>query len=200
MKPLLTRSSPHRARDPREVPLTPAAQQPEIVALEKQRAALESRLAETLARKQRAKKPTNAKRTALDRARDLVSGGYIPGVDSAAELRATAEEEMVLVRAIAEVETQISDVLARLSLEVSQNFQPDHIAALRQLDIALASVSDAVGALHGIQARIQAAGYHPRSDILPAAIPRSAYLVGKSQAFGSEAATFRRWLIAKFGE
>jgi hypothetical protein len=190
-------------RDPREVPLQPIAENPDRAALTAQVAIMEGRLAQTVARRERALQAGNAppvKRNVLDRARDLARGGTIPSADPKAEFIAAQDEEHILRHGIFLLNQQLAELEAKLSFDACQTFLPDHVAALRKLDAAFEAAADAVKALHEIDARLKAAGYTPTAVVLPANVPRHAYQLGDPATFNGEAGKFRRWLIKTFGE
>jgi len=183
--------------------LIPLHDHPEMRALAAEEAALKGRMEDAEQRSARAKVRGTApriERSATDRARDLVAGGTIPSAEPRAETAAAEEEIYILRQAIFELSDRRATVVSRLNFEVSKSRAAQNVAALRKLDAAFANVHEAVAELHGIYSDLAGAGYTPRTDVLPAPIPRGAYLLGDPAQHGNHAAwAFREWLHKTFG-
>jgi hypothetical protein len=183
--------------------IIPLHQHPEMTALRAEHDALVARMAEAEQRSARAKlvgAAPKVERSAADRARDLVAGGTIPSAEPRAELAASEQEMVILRAAIGELEDRRTSVVSRLNFDASKAREAENLAALRRLDAAFAATHAAVAELHQIYSDLTAAGFTPRTDVLPAPIPRAAYLLGDPATHGNLAAyAFRRWLNDKFG-
>jgi hypothetical protein len=89
---------------------------------------------------------------------------------------------------------RLREVADRKSLEICKRFRPEHERYLRELLGTLESTADVFGCLASLQARIAAAGYILRSDILGSALPPAVFAIGSPHDYGSQISQFRRWL------
>jgi hypothetical protein len=161
--------------------------------------ALENRLAETQARRQRAKarlrgaKPAG---TPLERAKKLLAGGQIGASDPGADIRASDEEEWsVLLPAIREQTARLDQVASDLSLAASEKMRPAYIAAVKAALQAMSDLAAALDTLGAVRARLRELGYSPAEGILPSGVPQAATALGSPDATGaSQAAIWREHL------
>jgi len=185
--------------DPAETAIPLLQDQPDYCAAKAQLDALNLRLNET--DKRRAKALARAKagaaavtRSPVERAADLVAGGFVPAVTTDAELIACDEERDILRRAISEQNERIAEVVSALSYDVCKEFLDQHHSAMRAVLAAMEQMHDAIGAVAAIRGKIGAAGYRVRTDILPMPFPREAILLGDPNNGNGSAASFRRVL------
>jgi hypothetical protein len=183
--------------------LRPLADNPEFIAIAEKIATYRARQADAKTRFERARhasslpKPT---RTPQERAELLARGGTIPSADPQSEMKAAEEEQRILASAICELKIAQDEIASRASYEASMQFRDRHIAALRQLDAALASTHAAIVELVHIDQRLREAGYVPNSSALPTHLPPSAWRTGDPDRAGTEAWGLRQWLRQTFGE
>ena len=145
---------------------------------------LESRLAQSLERRKRARmRIMGAKpgRSWAARAADLVAGGRIDPADGIAT---SFEEEQIFRQGIIEKTADLDAISGELSYAASQKFQSLHNQALRAVLAAVDDLSAALEAAAGVRARLRPGGYQPSSTLLPAIEPESASLLGNSAAVG----------------
>jgi hypothetical protein len=182
--------------------LTPLAEMPEIVALDARIRALESRLAQTRLRRERARRPRDVAATtkpALERAELLAAGGTIPSAPPASEIDAADQEEKILRDGLIALAAEREEIVSRLNYEASLAFRTRHIASLRRLDAALGNAHSALADLHEIAGELAAAGYSPSVTVLPANVPAALYKLGDPADSRGEAWRFRQWLAKNFG-
>src|SRR6516164_9567604 len=89
---------------------------------------------------------------------------------------------------------RLREVADRKSFEICKRFRAEHEQYLRELLGTLEATADVFGCLAGLQARIAAAGYVLRSDILGLALPPAVFAMGSPHDYGSQISQFRRWL------
>jgi hypothetical protein len=187
--------------DPTEFTIEPLADNAEYRAAVEQLEPLHARSAETDERRRRAlarrRSTPRPARNVVERARDLIQGGLIPGVDTDAELRACDEEDDILGRAITEQRQRIDDIAGHLSFEMAQRFREHHDAALIAAFDGMDATWTAFGTILALGARLRAAGYQPSSVALPGYIPQGALLLGDPAQFQTQSAAYRRWLVSQ---
>lgn len=174
-------------------------QDPAYAAALRELTALEQRLADTQARRQRAgarlrgAKPNGAP---LERAKKLLAGGQIAATDPADEIRACDEEEWsVLVPAIREATARLDQVSGELSFAASGKLRPAYIAAVKAALQGMRDVAAALDMLGAVRARLRESGYSPSESLLPSGVPRAATALGSPDAVGSsQAAIWRAYL------
>jgi len=154
--------------------------------------ALETRLAETEQRRQRAKarlrgaKPAG---TPVDRAKKLLAGGQIGATDPAADVRAGDEEQFsVLLPAIREQTARLDQVASELSFAASKKMRPGYIAAVKAALQAMRDLAAAIDTLGAVRSRLRELGYTPAEGILPSGVPHAATTLGSPDAVGSSQA------------
>ncbi|HJU18590.1 MAG TPA: hypothetical protein VJ770_19230 [Stellaceae bacterium] len=182
--------------DPDALIIKPIGEDPAYAALLAEMVALEKRLAESDARRQRAiarRRGAKPARGAIEMARDLVRGGAVAGIDPDAEIEACDRERYeILGPAIRELASRIEDLRGDLSLAECRRLREHYAAALRQ---SLQAIEDLLATLQvatGIRARLMAAGYQPLSGVLPDACPPAVIALSENAPFG--VAWFRRRL------
>jgi hypothetical protein len=181
--------------------LAPLTEHPEVAEIDGRLRRMEFRWQEARDRADRARKlalqprPT---RPAIERAEMLADGGVIVSKDPAQEA-ADADEEMgVLRRGVGELGDQRAELASRLNFEASLRFQPEHVAALRELETQLLAAQATIGKLQAIANTLHAAGYTPNASVLGANIPPSLYRIAGGN--NCELAAFRRFLAREFPE
>jgi hypothetical protein len=115
------RRKPRPLLDPAELVIEPIEVDAIVCAAREAIAALERRLAETEQRRSHAvacKHPPNPGRGVAARARDLLAGGRIPGVDPNVEIEACAEEGQVLRAEINATNARLHYAVGEASLRV----------------------------------------------------------------------------------
>jgi hypothetical protein len=183
--------------------LQPLAENLDIVAIDARIRALEDRLVQTRARRDRARRANlgvKPSKTQLERAELLAAGGAIPSAAPAAESEASDAEEKILRDGIGALHDQRAEIVSRLTYEASLLFQRRHVAALRKIDAAFGDIHNGLADLHDIVAQLHAAGFSPSCVVLPANIPALIYRLGNPNDSRGEAWRFRQWLIKTFGE
>src|SRR5437763_5527996 len=104
-----------RLADPAALEIEPITNDPEYRAELDKLAALEARLRDTRARRDRAKARARGEKTtrsAIERARDLLAGGQVPsGAGPAAEVEACDQEEFEILRPAIAAQTARVDEL-----------------------------------------------------------------------------------------
>jgi hypothetical protein len=152
--------------------------------------ALETRLGETEQRRKRAIariQGARPRRSAVERARDLVGGGRIESSSAADEIAATNKEYAVLRDAIAAATGRLDEVVIDLSFAASQKVQAQHRAAFAATLQALADLNASLDAAAAIRARLRSLGYVPSGVLLPALEPFGAAALGDPRIMGTEA-------------
>ncbi len=202
----MLRPAPRRLRDPAAGPdLVPLTDQPAYAALARELAALTERTRRTAERRDRARAlaKRSASATTVDTLRvwagQLAAGGLVPAHDPEEELKACATEDAILDAAIGELTTRMAALAAELSIEACRLFREQHVEALRAMHAGMMQVASAAVALHEIDVKLRVSGYEPHTMVLPAKLPRSVLLIGQPGNFGSDVATFGRWLASAFG-
>ncbi len=197
---LKTKSAP-RLLDPNGLAIERIDDEPGYAALLEELRGLEQRLKGTEARRKRAKlraaggKPA---RSVVDRATDLVRGGEVPGFDVAAEINACHQEQFeILAPAIRELTIRLDGRRQDLSLAACERVQAQHYAALLAAFRAIEDLRSAFEVTAGIAARLTAAGYTVRHDLLPG-IPPGLWLWVQS-IFGTSPAWFFEQELKKRG-
>jgi hypothetical protein len=183
--------------DPAEFEIEPITADAEYQAALAELAALNQRLAQTTEREAHARaraRGTPAARTNFDRARDLMKGGRIPGVQAAAEIAACEEEAAILRRAIIEQNAKLASIRGDRSYDLARRFLPQHHEALRAILDGMLILDDAISAIRACRARRVAAGYNEASYALPEAIPFIAEQLGDPRNGATFAGAYRRWL------
>jgi hypothetical protein len=118
-------------------------------------------------------------------------------VQTPTEDRAAFREVERLRTGLTTASEKLREVADRKSLETCRRFRPQQGHYLRALLDSLEAASDAFGCLAALQARIAAAGYAIRSDVLGVSLPPAVYQLGSPGDFDSPLARFRRWLQAE---
>jgi hypothetical protein len=161
--------------------------------------ALEQRLAETQARRNRARARLRGVKPAgspLERAKKLLAGGQIGATDPLDDIKAADEEEFqILLPAIREATAKLDEVAGELSFAASEKLRPLYVAAVKSALHAMQDLSAALDILGGLRARLRECGYTPAEGILPSGVPQAATVLGSPDAVGSsQAAIWRRHL------
>jgi hypothetical protein len=159
--------------------------------------ALEARLRETRARRQRAQargRGEKTQRSVIARAADLVSGGRVPPINLVTELEACTTEEEILLPAIAAQVAVLDDVRGELELAACNKLRAENDAALRALLRAVEDAYAAIAASAAVGNRLRANGYRPRGDVLPALYPPALVALGDPDNPRSPAARFKESL------
>jgi hypothetical protein len=162
---------------------------------------LEARLAEAEAAKKRELsrlRGTPIKRSASERAIDLVRGGKIDPTSAAAAAQAHEEEVYILRDAICEKTAELDSVARDLSYDASAVVKPVFDAAMRRALTAMTELAAAFRDAAGVADELRKAGYRPSSQLLPSLFPHAALMLGDPTAVGmSEAWRFKRDLEEK---
>jgi hypothetical protein len=141
-----------------------------------------------------------SKRSASERALDLVKGGRLVGTPTDDEVERVHDEIGLLRQAYIEKHAILDRVAGELAYAESRALRP---AFDRYMDDALQAMSQLAAAFRGasdLAAVLYAAGYRPSGSVLPHLIPSGAALLGDPAAQGSEAWYFARALAARQGE
>jgi hypothetical protein len=165
--------------------------------------ALEQRLAETQARRNRARArlrgatPTGSP---LERAKKLLAGGQIGATDPVDDVRAADEEEFgILLPAIRQAAGKLDQVAGDLSFAASDRMRPAYIAAVKAALQAMSDLAAALDMLGAVRARLRELGYMPAEGILPSGAPRAAQALGSPDATGSSQAAIWREHLQRHG-
>jgi hypothetical protein len=189
-----------KLRDTGAIHLAPIGDDPRHQAAVAELKALEDRLAETDARRKRAKavnagrRATPSAATTLSWAAALVKGGAVPSTDPDAEIAACDQEFQILMSAIQPAIEKVREIENLLSYEACKLFQDAHFAALGEVSVALSALAGSIAATHEIRATLLTAGYAVSSTILPMPVPQAAYVLGSPANCGSQAHKFVRSL------
>ena len=179
--------------------LTPLSDRPdyaeslsELQELEKLHAEKEAERRRLLARARGAA----IKRSATERARDLLAGGRIDKAPVGSAIQAL-DEELAILRDAIGVKTRQLDVVARdAAYEESQKFVPQFNEAMRAALEAMEALAGAFNSAAGLADELRRFGYRPSSVLLPDLAPEAARNLGDPNgAVGSsQASRFRREL------
>jgi hypothetical protein len=160
--------------------------------------AIEARLAEAEAAKKRELSRLRGapiKRSAGERAIDLVRGGKIDPTSAAAAAQAHEEEVYILRDAIGEKTRELDRFVADLSYDVTASVKPQYDAAMRRALAAMSELAAAFRDAAGVADELRTLGYKPSSQLLPSLFPQAVLQLGDPDAVGmSEAWRFRREL------
>jgi hypothetical protein len=164
---------------------------------------LETRLAQTETRRTRAKNRLLGAKPAespLERARELLRGGIIEGVDPKGDLVAAEAEEMEVLRpAIRAATAELDAVAADLSFAASEKVRPHYTAAVKAALQAMTDLAAALDTLGAVRAHLRERGYTPSEGILPSGVPHSAILLGSPAAIGNSQAWVWQDLMRRHG-
>jgi hypothetical protein len=163
----------------------------ELQALEKLYSDKERERARLLARARGEK----TKRTAAERAADLLKGGRVDPTDPVDAITAIDEELVILRQAIGEKTRKLDEISRDMSFSESEKVKPAFDAAMRDALAAMEQLAGAISAATGLADRMYRAGYRPSAVLLPNLIPDCASQLGDPEALGlSQAWRFRRAL------
>jgi hypothetical protein len=142
----------------------------------------------------RASRGAQIKRSATERARDLLAGGRIDKAPVGSAIQALDEEIGILRDAIG-VKTRQLDVVARdAAYEESGKLVPQFNEAMRAALSAMEALAGAFNAAAGLADELRRFGYRPSSVLLPDLAPAAARVLGDPELQSSEAFRFRREL------
>lgn len=163
--------------------------------------ALEKRLAEAEAARQRELRRLRGapiKRSAGERAIDLVRGGRIDPTSAAAAAQAHEEEVYILRDAIGEKTRELDRFVTDLSYDVTASIKPQYDAAMRRALAAMTELAAAFRDAAGVADQLRKLGYKPSSQLLPNLFPQAVLMLGDPDAIGMSAAwRFKRDLEEK---
>jgi hypothetical protein len=163
--------------------------------------ALEARLAEAEAAKKRELgrlRGAPIKRSASERAIDLVRGGKVDPTSAAAAAQAHEEEVYILRDAIGEKTRELDRFVVDLSYDVTASVKPRYDAAMRRALAAMTELAAAFRDAAGVADELRKLGYKPSSQLLPSLFPQAVLMLGDPDAIGmSEAWRFKRDLKEK---
>jgi hypothetical protein len=132
----------------------------------------------------------------VDRAADLIKGGYIPGTSLADEIAACAEEAKVLFPAIQKLRQELADIVADRSFEICRRYQQENAQHHRALLDAMVHARAAADAILGLRARLTGAGYRVNEHALPGFLPNFVYALGAA-GYGGQIDQFRHFIEEK---
>jgi hypothetical protein len=163
--------------------------------------ALEKRLAEAEVAKQRELarlRGAPVRRSAGERAIDLVRGGRVDPTSAAAAAQAYEEEIHILRDAICEKTAELDGVVRDLSYDASVVVKPVFDTAMRRALVAMTELAAAFRDAAGVADQLRKLGYKPSSQLLPSLFPQPVLQLGDPDAVGmSEAWRFKRALEEK---
>jgi hypothetical protein len=165
---------PSVKKSPDWVDITPIDQDSRYAAELQKLQAIEDRLAQTRARRERAKarnRGAKVQRPALERAEDLVAGGRVPAMNAATEIEACDAEDEILRAAIIAQNVIIEEIRGDLSLAACEKLRSRHDAAMVALLRAIEDAWAAVAASAAIVNQLRQLGYTRRDDIIVAQYP-----------------------------
>jgi hypothetical protein len=199
---MLTKQRPEPKAGPAvDGTLRPIDQDPRYAAALQKLVALEDRLRQTQSRREQAvarSRGERTRRTAPERAQDLLAGGRVPASTPAGELEAADEEERILRQAIVAQVAVLDDVRGDLTLAACRKLKPKHDAALVALLRSIEDAAAAIAASAEIHNRLIALGYFPvRQDILPAMYPPGLVALGSPDNVGNSQAWFFKEVLRK---
>jgi hypothetical protein len=112
-------------------------------------------------------KGARVRRSAAERAKDLIAGGRIDPVPPTSALEALDEEITILRDAIASKTRELDAVAADASYEAAQSLRPAFDAAMRDALAAMEATVTAFNNAAWLAARLQSAGYKVSSVVMP---------------------------------
>jgi hypothetical protein len=185
--------------DPTAIVLEPLEAQPAYQAALAELTALENRLDQAREQRKRAiARALGAKpgRSAVERAKLLVSGGRVDPTNPADDRTAADVEEFEILRpAICEATAKLDEVCRDLNYEASLLFKPLHEQALVGIFRAVEELHAALAVDDAVIARLRALHYTPSSSVLANIVPIAAAAIGSPDAaFSSPSWYFRREL------
>jgi hypothetical protein len=195
-------SKQKRLPDPAEIELARLDSEPAYVEVVAALTALERRLAETQARRKRARaqlmgaKPV---RSTLARAKDLVAGGRIEATDPGDEIKACDAEELVLREAVIQTTAKLDEVSRDLSYAASQKIKSSYNSALLAILHSIEELAAGLDTAAAIRAKLWAAGYQPSGVILPELAPHEAMVLGSPANIGGSPAWYYRRALERLG-
>src|SRR5215813_14101453 len=140
---------------------------------------------------QRAKAELSASETQLAAAEERYRAALL---QPPAEAEAAARRVASLRPPVAEGHEQVIEVTDRKSYEVCRAFRVYHDQYCREALASLEVASLAIACMMALHARITAAGYMVRTDVLPANLPPAVYALGTPSDFNSAISRFARWM------
>lgn len=178
--------------------IVPLAQRPQYRELRDEVSALEELYAAKSKERQRLlarARGEKVKRSASERAADLLAGGRIDPTKPGPAIEALDEELNILQGAIIEKSLLLDATANDLSFEESQKLKPVFDQAMRDALVAMEQLADAFKSAVDVADQLRRAGYRPSAVLLPDLIPDGARALGHPAVVGfSQSWQFRRAL------
>jgi hypothetical protein len=189
--------SKHKHSEHVDGTLTPLGDRPEyseplqeLQELERLHAQREADKRRLLARARGAK----IKRSATERAADLLKGGRVDAMPLGPALAAIDQELAILRDAIGEKTRQLDVIATDFAFSESQKLLPQFNGHMRAALQAMEALSSAFNSAAGLADALRRNGYRPSSVLLPDLMPSAARVLGDLDSQNSEAFRFRREL------
>jgi hypothetical protein len=135
------------------------------------------------------------KRTAAERAKDLLAGGRVDPVSIPDRLAALNEELLILRQAITAKTRALDEIAGSLSYAESEKLKPEFDRIMREALAGMERLHGTFAAAAQLASRLHRAGYRPSPILLSDLAPPAAALLGDPAAVGvSQAWYFKRAL------